>query len=60
VKNTTEGLLLPDSPIVRDIITYKQLTKQHYIMTPLPITRKQLGKYIPEAYALNNRTSIAK
>jgi hypothetical protein len=29
-------------------------------MTHLPIARQQLGKHIPEAYALNNSTSIAR
>jgi hypothetical protein len=30
------------------------------IVTYMPIARQRLGKHIPEAYALNNRASIAR
>jgi hypothetical protein len=29
-------------------------------VTHMPIARQRLGEHIPEAYALNNRTSIAR
>jgi hypothetical protein len=30
------------------------------IVTRMPIGRHRLGKYIPQAHALNNRTAIAR
>jgi hypothetical protein len=34
--------------------------KPVYIVTHMPIARQRLAKHIPEAYALNNKTSIAR
>jgi hypothetical protein len=37
------------------------LKSEDIIVTHMPIARQRLGKHIPEAYALNNRTtSIAR